>query len=368
MFTSEPSLAQRIDRMIGDVPIVDTRSHLDPRQLQAPDLAALIAERPVQRVLAGVGMPLEALDPDRPADQRVVAALPFLRQVRNTSAAWCLFRIFRDLYDFDEPHLTLENYGKLLDRVAQTAADPAWGVQILQKRARIQTLLAPMPDPQLGSSADAPDFIQYWLEIVGAAGDDAPEGIRSIVFGLLDELLEGRVRFASFGTTPNLSNRVHQAVLEWHQLHQWPIQLVIPHGMAVLPGNSSLEQIQREYPDARFAILTSSPKLAPDAAMLAGQYPNVFAEGYDVVEANTMGLEQNILARVQQAGATKIGGFASGATSAEWVYGSLLTTRKATASALAQVVAGGYLEEDEIPPLLQAMFSTSPIAWYRLQD
>ena len=42
--------------------------------------------------------------------------------MRNTAAAWCLFRIFRDLYAFDEPNLTPANYRDLFDKVAEAAA------------------------------------------------------------------------------------------------------------------------------------------------------------------------------------------------------------------------------------------------------
>ncbi len=43
MFTSEPSLAQRIERMISDTPIVDPHTHIRCGQPGAPDLAALMS-------------------------------------------------------------------------------------------------------------------------------------------------------------------------------------------------------------------------------------------------------------------------------------------------------------------------------------
>ena len=43
MFTSEPSLAQRVERMIGDTPIVDPHTHIRGDQPNAPDLASLMS-------------------------------------------------------------------------------------------------------------------------------------------------------------------------------------------------------------------------------------------------------------------------------------------------------------------------------------
>src|SRR3954452_12154970 len=110
MFTNEPNLAQRIERMIDETPIVDPHSHLRCDQPGAPDLAALMSYHWVQTELRAVGMPAADLGPDLPADERVRRSIPYLKRMRNTAMAWCLFRIFRDLYDFQDPHLTESNW------------------------------------------------------------------------------------------------------------------------------------------------------------------------------------------------------------------------------------------------------------------
>ena len=60
----------------------------------------------VKTELIAVGMPRERSRPALPPDERVRRSIPYLKRMRNTAMAWCLFRIFRDLYDFDEPNLT----------------------------------------------------------------------------------------------------------------------------------------------------------------------------------------------------------------------------------------------------------------------
>lgn len=367
MFTSEPSLTQRIERMIGAVRVVDTRSDLDVRAPGAPDLAALIGALPVRIVLAGVGMSPALLDPARSAEERVAAALPYLRRVRSTAAGWCLFRILRDLYDFDEPHLTAANCGALLDRVRRSAADPAWATAVLRDRAKVGMVVAPAPT----EPTDGPDLdcIAHRLEVAQTEpGDETAESIRRQVFDQLDRQLEGRIRFVSCRGPIRLDNPVHAAVLQWHHLHCWPIQVLLDSPLTAAGLPAIIEAVQT-YPAARFGLMTNAPSrggVGFEVAAWAAQHPNVFVEGFAGFGAAPSTLATNLLARIEQAGSTKIGGFASGAATAEWVYGTLQATRKATSAVLAQAVEAGFCEEEEIPPLVESIFATGPAAWYGL--
>src|SRR5258708_30688070 len=119
MPTREPGLAQRIERMIDETPIVDPHTHLGCDQPAAPDLASLMSYHWVQTELRAVGMPAADLDPNLPIDERVRRSIPYVARMRNTAMAWCLFRIFLDLFDFHDPHLTVSNYRALIDKVAK---------------------------------------------------------------------------------------------------------------------------------------------------------------------------------------------------------------------------------------------------------
>ncbi len=127
--------------MIGQTPIVDPHTHLRCDRPTAPDLAALMSYHWVQTELRAVGMPDDAMDPLLPADERVRRAIPYLARMRNTAMAWCLFRIFRDLYDFHDPHLTERNYRALFDKVAASGQDPSWASTVLRQRCNIRTVV-----------------------------------------------------------------------------------------------------------------------------------------------------------------------------------------------------------------------------------
>jgi glucuronate isomerase len=141
MFTTDPTLAQRIERMIGQTPVVDAHAHISPLQPQSTGLGALFREHSVRAELWAVGQPADAWAETLPEDEQVRRALPYLARMRNTSVAWCLYRIFRDLYDFHDPHLTEANYRELFDKVSSTGRDPSWPGTVLRDRAKVQRIV-----------------------------------------------------------------------------------------------------------------------------------------------------------------------------------------------------------------------------------
>ncbi len=214
MFTSEPSLAQRIERMIGDTPIVDPHARIRCDQPNAPDLAALMGDHAVKAELVAVGMPPADLDPALPADERVRRSIPYLKRTRNTATSWCLFRIFRDLYDFDEPQLTESNYRSLFDRVAKTGQDPDWARAVLQDRSNIRTVVTSLGNRSADPSKN-PDYFEYMLDAhylfcPGVATDLEPFFIGRTTKGEYFDALE-----AVLGERPTTTERLERLVFDW---------------------------------------------------------------------------------------------------------------------------------------------------------
>lgn len=163
MFTTSPSLAQRIERMIGETAIVDPHTHLHQDHPAAPDLAALMSYHWVQTELKSVGMPAADLDPALPPEERVRRAIPFLKRMRNTAMSWCFFRILRDLYDLYEPELTESNYQEVCDKVAATGRDAAWPRHVLRERCNIRTVVTSLGN-RGNASADLTDNVFHMLD------------------------------------------------------------------------------------------------------------------------------------------------------------------------------------------------------------
>jgi len=245
MFTSEPSLAQRIERMIAETPIIDPHSHIRCDQPNAPDLASLLSYHWVQTELRAVGMPADDLDAALPADERVRRMIPYLARMRNTAMAWCLFRIFRDLYDFVDPHLTESNYRDLLDKVARTGQDPTWPAEILQNQCNIQTVVTSLGNRSADASRN-PEYVRYMLDAhylfcPGVATD-------------LDPYFTGRTRKTEYlealttclGERPSTKTQLARLLNDWlDRTVTGPVRFTntfIPIGQRFIPPDESATQ------------------------------------------------------------------------------------------------------------------------------
>jgi glucuronate isomerase len=227
MFTTAASVAERIERLIQETPLVDPHTHIRCDQPGAPDLAALMSYHWIQSELRAVGMPNADFDPALPPDERVRRAIPYLRRMRNTAMAWCFYRILRDLYDFDEPNLTESNYRAIFDQVLTTGSDASWAQGVLRNRCNIRTLVTSL----CNRSADAaknPDYVYFMLDAhylfcPGVATDLMPffadcttkaeyydaisqvfgerpgtvKRLEQLLIGWLDNTVQGRVRFSN---------------------------------------------------------------------------------------------------------------------------------------------------------------------------
>lgn len=164
MFTTEPPLRQRIERLIRETPKLDPHTHLRCERMHAPDLASLMSYHWLQTELRAVGMPAADFDTALPVDERVRRSLPYLRRMRNTAMSWCFLRILRDLHDLEGPNLDEANYREVVDRVASTGADVSWGPRLLRDRCGIRTVVT-----SLGNAGPAPPVetvdVRYMLDV-----------------------------------------------------------------------------------------------------------------------------------------------------------------------------------------------------------
>ncbi|MBX6312251.1 MAG: hypothetical protein IRY99_04930 [Isosphaeraceae bacterium] len=438
MFTSEPSLSQCIERMIGQTPIVDPHTHLRCDQAAAPDLAALLSYHWVQTELRAVGMPAADLDPTLPPDERVRRSIPYLKRMRNTAMAWCLYRIFRDLYDFPDPDLTESNYRDLFDRVARTGRDPTWAETVLRQKSNIRTVVTSLGN-RSADPAKNPDYVFFMLDahylfcpgvatdltpfftgrttraeyyealcqLLGGEAPTTPERLERLLFDWLDQTVTGRVRFSNtflpieqrFAPPEDAPTRaalqtaaagrplsdaeidvlvrfVTWKVLEWHHEHRKAFQIAVGAEYFICDGKSiprfqetwtsEMARTFHQFGGIRFDLMMASDVLTHEVAVLARQFPNVYASGYWWHNFFPSTIERIVGLRMQVTPMTKFSGFLCDAYYAEWSYGKLQVVKKAMASALARLVEAGYYEEDELPAILQQVLHDTPRDLYDL--
>ena len=437
MFTSEPSLAQRVGRMVAETPIVDPHTHLRCDQPNAPDLAALMSYHWVRTELLAVGMPAGDLDPTLPPDERVRRAIPFLARMRNTAMAWCFYRILRDLYDLHEPNLTEANYRDVIDRVAATGRDPSWAGRVLRDRCNIGTVVTSLGNRGSDPSKNPDDVLfmldAHYLFCPGVATDLEPffpgrttkaeyfealaellcerpsttERLAQLLRDWLDRTVIGPVRFTNTFlpieqrfTRPDASHTqsvltraagdrgltdadvdalvrfVTWEVLGWHHDHRKAFQIAVGAEYFICDGKSiprfqttwttEMARAFHQFGNARFDLMMASEVLSQDVAVLARQFPNVYASGYWWHNFFPGSVERIFAQRVQTAPMTKVGGFLCDAYYAEWTYGKLQLVKKAIGSAFARMIEAGYYEEDEVPPILKQVLHDTPRDLYDL--
>ena len=214
MFTTMPPLAQRIERMIDETPLVDPHTHLRLDSPAAPDLAALMSYHWVQTELKAVGLPDADADPALPAEERVRRAIPYLARMRNTAMSWCLFRILRDLYDFHEPALTEQNYRPLLERVESATRQPGWARQVLAERSHVRTVVTSLGNRGAGA-APFVENVYYMLDAhylfcPGVATDLQPFFEGRTTKGEYYEALA-----AALGERPATPEQLERRLLDW---------------------------------------------------------------------------------------------------------------------------------------------------------
>jgi glucuronate isomerase len=421
MFTSEPSLIQRIERMISETPVIDPDTDLNPARPSA-DVGKLLAEPSLRATLMSVGMPQTALNPDVPAEEILQGVIPYLARIRNTAEAWCLYRIFRDLYDFHDPNVTDSNFRDLSDRISASAQNPDWGTSILGDRCQIRGYVTSHQDqerrssigsnsivsildidqlfmPGVDQNASQPSYpalrqllarestskprvlqqVYAWLEERGAGSSricrvtlsgghpPAPSDMAKVNQALA--LAVGNMPL-SRDDLHELIALIHWQVFGWHAERASTIQVVIDAKPDSLVGSRQPGWVEefastlKRFGNARFDLLAGCESSRRIAGLLATQCPNVSVTGSWRSNFSATAIADFIAREVHRVPMVKLTGFSSGASSAEWVYGKYQMTRKAMASGFARLIEAGYFEEDEIPPILLAILHDTPRSLY----
>jgi glucuronate isomerase len=133
--------------------------------------------------------------------------------MRNTAMSWCFHRILRDLYDLHDPLLDESNYRDVIDRVAATGLDPAWGPRLLRERCNIHTLVTSLgnagPEPPAETIKVRYMLDAHYLFCPGVATDLTPffpgRTTRGEYYDALTALFDGE----RLGTVERLERRLN---------------------------------------------------------------------------------------------------------------------------------------------------------------
>jgi hypothetical protein len=156
----------RLETDLADVPILDVHTHLVGGKMAARGLHDILLYHMVVSDLYAAGCPSGGRLTQYPgwpdeaeAHARIVEALPYLRQIQNTSSFWGVRLILRDLYGWTEP-IHERNWRSLDGRIRERADDRSWPREVLD-RARIERTGTEIA--RRGGGEDD-DRLQYALE------------------------------------------------------------------------------------------------------------------------------------------------------------------------------------------------------------
>jgi hypothetical protein len=157
------SLSREIERSLGEIPLLDAHTHLDATHPSARGLHDILLYHMVVSDLVSAGCRDRARLSESPSEEearaRIERALPFLPAIANTSCAWGVRLILRDLYGWRHP-VTAANWRKLDGLIRERSRDAAWPREILRKAGIVRSCT------ELWRRHDgrADDLFQYSLE------------------------------------------------------------------------------------------------------------------------------------------------------------------------------------------------------------
>lgn len=163
---NETSLARELSAALAELPILDVHTHLCGPRLAARGLHDVLLYHMIVSDLYAAGCPTGARLTQFPgwasreeAEVRIEEAIPYLREIENTSGWWGVRIILRDLYDWREP-ITADNWRRIDDLIRERADDGRWARSILAK-AKIQRACA---EYCRRGDGEGDDVLQYSLE------------------------------------------------------------------------------------------------------------------------------------------------------------------------------------------------------------
>jgi hypothetical protein len=423
----------RLKAELDAVPVVDPHTHLRASKPTADNLADLVLYHHVWIELVSAGMPAtaatkaglphELADPGMEPLDRLRAALPYLRHLRNTTCGHLLRTLLTDLYGVSDGELTEANLEEVFARVADRAGDQAWTRHLLKDRCRIGQSVTFERDERPSWDASMKRGVEQNLNLV--SGKQSPREVLAGMEGSLGAELRtaddlGR---AMRGLGAAYSHRGIQAVGLWllpyleftnpsaaevtavlnraadskpldhrdlsaftsfslrallagigeGQLRT--IQVIV--GAEVLPPHRSFTHWSPEFPGAlgriaaefeayHFDCSSASDAYTQDLAILAKHVPNISVGGYWWHTLYPHYIRKSIETRLDIVPANKIVAFFSDAYHAEWCYPKLRLVKQVFGEVLRERVERGLLTEPIALSLIREVFCDNPMRIYGL--
>jgi glucuronate isomerase len=422
----EKRLFTELNEFINTIPMVDIHSHIDASHPHAKNPRDILFYHYIATELRSAGMPFELISPDIPTDEAVKNVLPFLPLIRNTSTYWYFVKMLKELYCFEHDEINRRNQKGLLEAIYEGSKQASRFKWILSEKAKIEkTFLTfrhdeaePQYDPTFFVGALRLDPLtsnlnRTSIEGLGKATNTSIESIDDFTDSLGDlfkkfsRCVAATVSFQPENSFTNptkpeaagafrsllkdskltpkerqtLSSFALHSVLSLTEKLGFVFQVMLgakrPVAGAAPPDYaitgfesytvSSICPLFNEFDGLKFDVITASPLMSHQLAVVAKNYPNVHVSGYWWYAFYPTFIKQFLRERLQILPRNKSNGFFSDAYVVEWSYAKSIMVRLQVATVLAEMVDDGYITMDLAKELAVDLLNRNPRNLYKLK-
>ncbi len=411
---------------VDTIPMVDIHSHIDASHPHARTPRDILFYHYLVTELRSAGMPLELVSPELPVEDAVRNAVPFLPLIRNTSTYWYFTRMLKELYGFEDDEINTKNMDGLLEAINKGSKQPDRYKRVLGEKAKIEktflTLMYSEPkpkfDPKFFAGALRLDPLISNLNKASIKGLEKATGnsVESLddfcgslsgIFKTFSESVAATVSFQPEDSFTNptaseaaavfknltkdgklspkerqtLTSFAFRSALKYAEERGLVFQVMLgakrpvagaaPSDYAITGFESytasTLCPLFGEFSGLKFDVMTATPLLSHQLAVISKNYPNVHVSGYWWYAFYPTFIKQFLRERLQMLPRNKSNGFFSDAYVVEWSYAKSVMVRLQVATVLSEMVSDGYISMELAKELAVDLLNRNPRNLYKLK-
>lgn len=135
-------LTGRLTAELEKIPLIDPHSHINPHAAASTTLADILGYHYYTELAHSVGLPKDRIEqPDLDPKEKVARLVPKLAELDNTAQYSWLLEMCRTFFDFEDEHITADNWERLYDSAGAKMSQPDWEEQVLSASGLEQVFL-----------------------------------------------------------------------------------------------------------------------------------------------------------------------------------------------------------------------------------
>jgi len=414
----------KVYEIINELPVIDIHTHIGGEGIrQARTLADIVSYHWVNLELIRAGARISGIDVSKNPNEYITAVLPFFNEIKNTANHWCLMKVLKDLYGFEERTLTEDNWKPLDVKVRESAEDKNRVKKILEK-GKIAKITVPFRD---GMPYDSDQFIPYeygeylFAPTMPSRLMDLAESNSGRIPESIDELanfIETRMKWLKEKENVRVFHlwirdsweychcHKEEAANLYHRLlkgrnlsieeddrlvsytadvvadvaGELDITLQIFHGMEFYnrhePGSvssyssekffRSMPKYASIHPDTMIDIFLATRITGHEAVSIARSYRNIILSGAWWHAFNPTTMSTFYRDRLEMLPHTAWNAFFSDGYIVEWIYGKLQLTLNRLAHTLSSLIEEDFLQIEDIPEIAKNLLHDNALRIYKV--